>query len=206
MADYPIETILDSKFVKVFDLQYEPGRHYFTATRRTREDLAAIRDEAAFRNMIPDAVSLCVVWHAEGKPDRILLNREYRPPLGRVVTSVPAGLIDPEDRQKEREAAIRVTAERELYEETGIRMAERDRMQILNPCLFSSPGLTDESNAMVRIDLYGHAESERTQSHAEGTEIFDGFQMLTREEARKLMVSESISVYTWIGLAAFANE
>ena len=199
------ETLLDTRFIKVFDLQYTPGRHYYTATRRTREEMAAGLEEEAFRNMIPDAVSLCVVWHAEGQPDRILLNREYRIPLGRVVTSVPAGLIDPEDRGKPREEAIRATAERELYEETGIRMTAEDRFRILNPCLFSSPGMTDESNAVVRIDLSGHAESERTQAHAEGTEVFEGFRMPTREEARELMASEAISVYTWIGLSEFVN-
>ena len=63
--------------------------------------------------------------------------------------------------------------------------------------------MTDESNAMARIDLFGHAEEERTQSHAEGPEKFGGFLMAGREEARKIMETEPISVYTWIGLASF---
>ena len=29
-----VETVYDSRFIKVFDLQYEPGKHYFDATRR----------------------------------------------------------------------------------------------------------------------------------------------------------------------------
>ena len=205
MVDYPVETLLDTRFIKVFDLQYAPGRHYYNATRRSREEMVAAMGEAEFHSMVPDAVSLCVVWHGEGEPERMLLNREYRYPLGQFVLSVPAGLIDPEDRGKDREAAVRAAAERELYEETGIRMGERDRFRMLHPCLFSSPGMTDESNAMVRLDLYGHAESELTQSHAEGSEKFEGFQMVTREEARELMAGEPISVYTWIGLSAFLH-
>ena len=30
-----VETVYDSRFIKVFDLQYEPGKHYFDATRRS---------------------------------------------------------------------------------------------------------------------------------------------------------------------------
>lgn len=204
--DYPVETLLDTRFIKVFDLQYEPGRHYFDATRREKERLVAGMTEEEFRGMTPDAVSLCVIWHEEGAEDRMLLNREYRYPLGQYVISVPAGLIDPEDAEGSREEAVRAAAARELYEETGIRVTERDRIRLLHPCLFSSPGMTDESNAMVRIDLYGHGREELTQSHAEGTEKFGGFRMVTREEAAAMMEKEPISVYTWIGLVAFRME
>jgi len=203
MIDYPVETLLDTPFIRVFDLQYAPGRHYYDATRRTREQLVAGLEEKAYRSMIPDAVSICAVWHEEGREDRMLLNREYRYPLGQFVTSVPAGLIDPEDRGLAREDAIRTAAVRELREETGIETGVRDRFQVLNPCLFSSPGMTDESNAMVRIDLYGHQESELTQRNAVGSEKFEGFRMVTREEALGVMREEPISVYTWIGLSAF---
>lgn len=204
--DYPVETLLDTRFVKVFDLQYAPGKHYYDATRRAREDLVCAMGDEAFRTMTPDAVSLCVVWHEPGQADRMLLNREYRYPLGQYVPSVPAGLIDPEDRGGDREAAIRATAERELYEETGLRMGEADRYTLLNPCLFSSPGLTDESNAMARIDLYGHEKAELTQSHAEGSEKFEGFRMVSVEEAREMMAREPVSVYTWIGLSEFVRS
>ncbi|MBR2823732.1 MAG: NUDIX hydrolase [Clostridia bacterium] len=203
MMDYPVEMMLDNRFVKVFDLQYAPGRHYYEATRRDRADLVADMDEAAFRSMVPDAVSICAVWHTEGREDRMLLNREFRYPLGQTVLSVPAGLIDSDDRGRNREEAVRRAAERELFEETGVAVGEKDVFSALHPCLFSSPGMTDESNAVVRIDLYGHAESELNQSHAEGAEKFEGFRLVTREEARALMRGEPMSVYTWIGLAAF---
>ncbi len=203
MIDYPVETLLDTRFIKVFDLQYAPGRHYYNATRRRREEMVAAMSGEAFRSMVPDAVSLCAVWHQEGQEDRMLLNREYRYPLGQFVISVPAGLIDAGDRGEDRESAARAAAERELYEETGVRIGERDSCRMLHPCLFSSPGMTDESNAVVRVDLYGHEEGELTQSHAEGSEKFEGFLMVTRAEARELMRNEPISVYTWISLAAF---
>ncbi len=204
--DYPVETLLDTRFIRVYDLQYAPGRHYYSATRRTLGELVADMPEEAFRTMVPDAVSLCVVWHAEGRKDRILLNREYRYPLGRYVVSVPAGLIDPEDRGRDREDAIRSAAVRELFEETGITFREGDRFRIVNPCLFSSPGMTDESNAVARIDLFGHAESELTQGNAADGEKFGGFLLAGAAEAAEMMGREAVSVYTWIGLAEFLRK
>ena len=38
-----VETVYDSRFIKVFDLQYEPGKHYFDATRRAKDNLAAVK-------------------------------------------------------------------------------------------------------------------------------------------------------------------
>ena len=34
-----IKTLLETKFIKVFDLQYAEGRHYYNATRRSADDL-----------------------------------------------------------------------------------------------------------------------------------------------------------------------
>ena len=36
-----VRPLFDSKFIKVFDLQYEEDKHYFDATRRSMERLAA---------------------------------------------------------------------------------------------------------------------------------------------------------------------
>ena len=35
--------LFESKFIKVFDLQYEEGKHYYDATRRDRENLVATK-------------------------------------------------------------------------------------------------------------------------------------------------------------------
>ena len=206
MTDYPVETLLDTRFVKVYDLQYAPGRHYYDATRRPRERLVAGMTDEAFAAMLPDAVSCCVIWHGADGEARMLLNREYRYPLGRAVVSVPAGLIDPEDEGSAPEDAIRTAAQREIREETGIALREGDTVRVMNACLVSSPGLTDESNAMVRIDLYGHDQKELTQRFADETEKFEGFVWVDREDAVRLMREARISVYTWIGLAVFLHD
>ena len=55
-----IKSLFESKFIKVFDLQYQEGRHYYNATRRDEEDLVAAKSTEEFKKMLPDAVS-CVV-------------------------------------------------------------------------------------------------------------------------------------------------
>ena len=36
-----VEMVFDSPYIRVADLQYAPGRHYYDATRRTTDDLTA---------------------------------------------------------------------------------------------------------------------------------------------------------------------
>ena len=204
--DYPVDTLLDTKFVKVFDLRYAEGRHYYNATRREKDRLVADMQDREFQDMTPDAVSCCVIWHEENGEKKLLLNREYRYPLGQYVISVPAGLIDPEDQKGDRDGAIITAARREIHEETGIILGDQDKITIVNSCLFSTPGLTDESNAMVRIDVYGHSREELTQNNADATEKFEGFLMLNRDEAEKIMMEERLSTYTWIGLSIFLYQ
>ena len=46
-----VETVYDSRFIKVFDLQYEPGKHYFDATRRVKDNLAAVKNDEEFKQI-----------------------------------------------------------------------------------------------------------------------------------------------------------
>ena len=56
-----IKSLFESKFIKVFDLQYQEDRHYYNATRRDENDLVAAKSTEEFKKMLPDAVS-CVVY------------------------------------------------------------------------------------------------------------------------------------------------
>ena len=44
--------LLDKRFIRVYDLQYAPGKHYFDATRRSLDDLAAVKTDEELRNEI----------------------------------------------------------------------------------------------------------------------------------------------------------
>ena len=89
-----IETLFESKFIKVYDLQYEEGKHYYNASRRNKEDLPYCKSDTDFKKMIADAVSCVVILNIKGE-DYLLLTYEYRYPAGQFLLSVPAGIIDP---------------------------------------------------------------------------------------------------------------
>ncbi len=209
---YRIDSLFETKFIKLFDIRYAEGKHYYSATRRERSALVADMDDHAFRNMLPDAVSCCVILRNKGEEDRLLLTEEYRYPVGQFLLSVPAGLIDPEDRTKERTEAVFATAKRELTEETGLEFKERDTIRMISPCLFSSPGMTDESNAMVKIILHDPDLTSLSSKGAVGSEQFEGYRLLTKKDARRILDEGSdlnglfFSVYTWIGIRTFLDE
>ncbi|WP_026490075.1 NUDIX hydrolase [Butyrivibrio sp. XBB1001] len=206
-----VQEILDKKFIRVFDLQYAEGAHYFDATRRAKEDIVAIKSEEEFKKMLPDAVSCVVIVLLPGKEPQLLLSYEYRYPTGRFLLSVPAGLLDPED--KDEANPIVTTAIREIHEETGIVVdTRRDTVEAINPFLFSSPGMTDESNALVKVILHLDNLDQLDQTGAVGQEFFDGFCFVNKEKAAELLKNgvddkgHFYSVYTWAALMYFVSD
>ena len=175
-----IHAMHETRFISLYDMEYEDGSHYYNASRRKKEDLCAIEGKTP----LPDAVSGFVALTCPDHRERLLLFQEYRYPTGNYVLSIPSGLIDAKD--GEGEEAILAAMKRELREETGLVLNENDSVEVINPFVFNSPGMTDESTALVAVcaDL-----RNRKMNHdgAEGTEIFDGFDLIDREEARALL-------------------
>lgn len=213
ITDECMKTMFESQYLNVYDLQYMEGRHYYNATRRKREDTAVLKSEEEYLHMIPDAVSCFVI--VKGSEDKLLLAKEYRYPTGHFILGVPAGLIDradieikPDPEQTRTEALIKA-AKRELKEETGLTVSD---VSVVNPLVFSSPGLTDESNALVKVTISEEDLKELTQSGAEASEVFDGFELIDRKLAEKLIKDgvddegHSYSVYTWMALVFFLSK
>lgn len=203
-----VTPVFDSRFIKVFGLEYVEGKQYMNATRRDMDHLVALKDEDAFRTMLPDAVSCIVIFN--GPAPKLLLTYEFRYPAGQYLLSVPAGLIDKKD---EKEAdPILATAKRELKEETNIDLSPEDKLEIVNPLLFSTPGMTDESNALVSIVIADESKLHLSQDGAEGTECFDGFVTLTKQDAERILKQGKddngifYSVYTWAALMYFVSD
>ena len=180
-----VEALFESRFIKVFDLQYETGRHYFNASRRPLEQLMAVKSDTEFKTALPDAVTCVVILNIQREEPKLLLNYEYRYPAGQFLLSPPAGLIDPEDASAAE--PLLVTARREIEEETGLTLVENDRLFPINPLLFSSPGMTDESNALVAAVVHLDSVDTLSQKGAVGTECFNGFELLTKAEAKQLL-------------------
>lgn len=202
--------LFDSGFLRLFDLQYAPDKHYYNATRRSLEQLAAVKSDEQFRSMLPDAVTCAVILHIQDEEPKLLLTREYRYPAGRFLLSPPAGLLDAQD--AEAPNPLFAAAKREIEEETGIRLTSEASLSIINPLLFSSPGMTDESNALVCAEIYLEDTSMLSQAGAVGSELFDGFTLLSKKEASDILKcgrdeeGNYYSVYTFAVLLYFVSD
>ena len=170
------------------------------------DDLVAAKTTEEFKKMRADAVTCIVVLNIKDSEPKLLLSHEFRYPTGQFLLSPPAGLIDKED------ADLITTATRELKEETGIVLGDSDTARVISPLLFSTPGMTDESNALVLLSINRDTLPELITDGAVGSECFNGFSLLTKEEARQILNrgtdSDGIyySVYTWAALMYFVTS
>ena len=78
-------------------------------------------------------------------PNRLVVIREFRIPVGNYEIGFPAGLIDNNETPED-------AARREMEEETGLKI---DKIIKVSPPLYSSAGLTDENVIMVFAECSG---------------------------------------------------
>jgi ADP-ribose pyrophosphatase len=121
------------RFVSRYDLAYimHNGREkiYEMVSRRPVKGLSDLADAA------PDGVVLIILNEARS---RVLLNREFRPAVGKVVYNFPAGLIDAGETAEQ-------AAARELREETGLALCGHLATYGRS---YGSVGLSNESAAV----------------------------------------------------------
>lgn len=205
-----VKPLFESKFIKVYDLEYAPGKHYYDATRRDVSNLVACKSDEETKKMLPDAVTCFVILKVKGEEPKLLLDYEYRYPVGQFLLSPPAGLIDKED--KTYEDALLRTAKREIKEETNIDVKDTDKIYVLSGCSFSTPGFTDESNALVAAVVELDDITCLNTAGAVGTELFDGFKLVDKAEAKEILKKARdehgnfFSIFTWSALMYFVSD
>lgn len=207
MYNGKMETIYESEYMNLYDLQYREGGHYYCASRRKKDRMVALTPDEECKTMQADAVSCFVVLNIKGQTKKLLLNWEYRYPVGQYMLSVPAGLIDEKDCDNPN--ALTATAIRELKEETGIEVEESDEIKVISPCVFSTPGMTDEGNALVYISINRDEMPKMNHDGAEGSEVFEGFRLVSKEDAQDYLCKGRdehgmyYPLYTWAALMFF---
>ena len=204
-----VEVLLENRFVSVTDLKYDGLKHYYNVSRRAPGDIIALKSDKAFKSMLPDAVTCMVIVRVRGGEPKLLMTKEFRYPTGQFLLSPPAGLMDPSDREEP--VPQIATAVREIREETGLALRDTDRVFIVSPFLFSTPGLTDECNAVVCAVADIDDESVFNADGEEGTEVIGDYTLLSKENARRILRQgrddEGIfySVYTYLELLYFIS-
>ncbi|KAG9240668.1 NUDIX hydrolase domain-like protein [Calycina marina] len=96
-----------------------------------------------------DGVGIVAILSKSGGSE-IVLQKQYRPPIDKVVIEVPAGLVDKGESAEE--AAVR-----ELREETGYVGAA----SLSTPVLFNDPGFCNTNLKMIHVTI--DMEDERNQ-------------------------------------------
>ena len=208
---YDIDTLHDGKYLNLYRLHYETNPHYLVASRRKVNDLIALKSEEEYRDTMADAVTCVVVIRVPGEEPRIYFEREFRYPTGRFLLGPPAGLIDPQDGADGTDPRI-AAAKREIREETGIVVKDSDTIYVASPFVFSSPGMSDESNAMICAIVDLPDLSSLNTEGSEGTEVFGDYSLYTKAEAKAMLESgrddEGLyyTIYTWAALMYFVYE
>lgn len=205
-----VRPLRETKFLSLYDLEYAEGRHYFIASRNKSDDLVCRKDAETIKKDAASAVTIAAILNVAGEESKLILSYEYRYPVGQFLLSPPAGLIDPEDGTGE--SALITSTKREMGEELGITVEDSDTVSILNPCLYSTPGMTDESNALMLVELFRDTTPVFSQDNAVGSELFDGYVLLTKEDAKRILTQGCddkgiyYSVYTWAVMQYFVNR
>lgn len=124
--------------------------------------------------------------------DRIVVTKEFRPPLGDYEHSFPAGLIDTGE-------SVYEAATRELFEETGLGVV---RFHGVVPQVFSTSGMTDESVSLVFCDAIGKVTNQNLQDDEDINVL-----LLSREETKALLLSKDAKIggKAWGILFSWAN-
>lgn len=103
-------------------------RDWDSAVRKTRAEAGI------------DGVGVLAILRYKDKPDEILLQKQFRPPVEGVCIEMPAGLIDANETPE-------TAALRELKEETGY----TGKILHSTPVIYNDPGFTNTNLAMVTV-------------------------------------------------------
>lgn len=114
---------------------------------------------------------LTILKYKDGKPDEILLQKQFRPPVEGVCIEMPAGLIDAgED--------IDTAALRELKEETGY----SGKIISKSPTVFNDPGFTNTNLCLVTVEVdMSLPENQKPVTQLEDNEFIECFSVELRK-------------------------
>ncbi|KAJ6072257.1 hypothetical protein N7467_010342 [Penicillium canescens] len=144
-----------------------------------------------------DGVGIVTVLNKKTGPE-LLLQKQYRPPIDKVVIEVPAGLIDAGETPEQ-------CAVRELLEETGyVGVAEQ-----ISPVMYNDPGLCNTNLHMVhvRVDM-SLPENQNPKPRLEDNEFIECFTVPLSSvfEEMKKLEKEGYAIDARVGTLAEGIE
>ena len=180
------------KFLNMFEFTVEDrtGRvhPYYVASRALNIDDLKVKTRAN----TADGVIMYAVHR--GETDRVVLVKQFRYSIGDYIYELPAGLVDPgED--------YRVTAVREMKEETGLTFQPLDYDSCYSEPFFTTVGMTDESCRTV----FGEAFGDPSNAYLEESEDIEVV-FADRALAKEILKTEKVSLMAGYLLMNFIHS
>ncbi|KAF2225106.1 NUDIX domain-containing protein [Elsinoe ampelina] len=184
----------EAKWVRLVKTTYNSAdnktRDWESAERRTRPEGSLI-----------DGVGIVAILEKANGPE-ILLQKQYRPPIDKVVIEVPAGLVDAGE-------TAETCAVRELLEETGYHGKPMEGGLSKTPIMFNDPGFCNTNLNMVHVTVdMSDPRNQNPQPQTEENEFIECFTIpLARlyEECGKLE-SQGYAIDARVGTLAEGIE
>ena len=175
-----IYKLSDNKFLNLFKLDAltDSGRpfDYFFVSRRKAEEIKLLTGDSAAEGVVIYPI-------LKEDPEKIVLIRQYRYPLGDYLYELPAGLIDAGETPD-------MAAIREMKEETGLSFeVYTGGDAAYRRSFFMGAGFTDESCNAV----FGYASGIITRKEMEDTESIQAM-IVDKCEAKRILKEEKVSI------------
>lgn len=175
-----IHKLSDNRFLNLFKLDAltDSGHpfDYFFVSRRKAEDIKLLTGDIAAEGVVIYPV-------LREDPEKIVMIRQYRYPLGDYLYELPAGLIDEGETPN-------IAAVREMKEETGLDFeVYADGDAAYRRPFFMGAGFTDESCNAV----FGYASGTVSRADMEDTESIQVL-IVDKEEAQRILREEKVSI------------
>lgn len=189
-----VNTLVRTNFLNLYDLEFQnkTGKinHWMVASRKSTYDMKQIYMKNAKQKI--DAVIIVAIHEETGK---LVLINQFRVPVNGYIYELPAGLID---NNEDIESAVR----RELKEETGLDLIRIDE-KLTKKQVYMSPGMTDESVALVYCLCTGNLSSEYMEDDEEIEPM-----LISKDDAQRIVESEShrIDIKAYMILKDFLSD
>ena len=185
-----LKSLVETKFISLYDVEYEnkkgEKKHWMVSSRKSKEELEKIYLENKDDKI--DAVVICALHKSEKK---LVLINQYRVPINKYIYELPAGLVDNNE-------DIETSVRRELKEETGLDLISINKINTKSK-LYLSPGMTDESVALV----YCLCDGKLSDKYQEDDEDITPF-LISIEDAKNILENESsIDIKAYLTLQMF---
>ncbi len=164
-----MEKVKDGRYLKNYELTYRNK-----AGREKKYEIVS-RNEIPGPDMIGKKISgVSIVAYCE---DKMLLLREFRMGVNRLIYNLCAGMIEEGE-------SIEECIQRELYEETGLNV--KGIRSILPPS-FAAVAFSDVKTQIAFVDVEGSFEDHTSENEQIDAKFY------TKEEVRELLETEEFS-------------